>query len=171
MMSAGYGLILELGGPDELLAATRAARAEGITPMDAFAPYPMEDLTEALGNRPSRIPWIMLYCGIAGAVIAFGTMTFSAVIHYPFNVGGRPYFSWPAFVPVTFELTILFAALGGAFALAFLSRLPRLHHPVFNDRGFRDSEQAGFFLMLPDDAGSRAFLETRHPGAWREVPW
>lgn len=168
-MSAVYGLLLEVPGPDELLAAARDSCRASVTPLDAFAPFPVEDLPEALEIPPSRIPWIMLWCGIAGALIAFGTMTFSAVWHYPFNVGGRPYFSWPAFVPITFELTILFAALGGMFSLFILSRLPRLHHPVFNDARFRASMQGGFFLLLPDTEAARTFLNQHFPNAWKEV--
>ncbi len=96
-------------------------------------------------------------------------MTFSAVWHYPFIVGGRPLFSWPSFVPVTFELTILFSALGGAFSLALLSRLPQLHHPVFNDRRFRESMQGGFFLLLADSVAAREFLNVHYPTSWEEV--
>jgi hypothetical protein len=165
-----YGCLLQLKGPEELCEAARNACAHDIVPIDAFTPYPVEDLAEAMGAPPSKTPWIMLCCGIAGGLIAFGTMTFAAVVHYPFNVGGRPYFSWPAFVPITFELTVLFASLGGALALAILSRLPKYYHPVFNDRRFREEEQAGFFLALPDTAASRLFLETHYPGAWKEVP-
>lgn len=165
-----YGVLLQVNGPHELCDAAREAREHNILPMDAFTPYPVEDLTEAMGAPPSKTPWIMLFCGIAGGVIAFGTMTFAAVVHYPFNVGGRPYFSWPAFVPITFELTVLFASLGGALALAILSRLPKYYHPVFNDRRFREQEQAGFFLMLPDTGASRTFLETNYPNQWKKVP-
>ncbi|RYE51391.1 MAG: DUF3341 domain-containing protein [Hyphomicrobiales bacterium] len=168
-MSASYGLLLQVSGPEELVAAARAAREKGIAALDAFSPFPVEDLPEALEIKPSRIPWIMLCCGIAGGVTAFATMSFSAVWHYPFIVGGRPFFSWPAFVPVTFELAILFSALGGAFALALLTRLPRLHHPVFNDRRFRDSAQRGFFLLLPEGPTSRTFLDAHYPNQWKEV--
>lgn len=168
-MSAIYGLLVELPGAEELLAAAQESRRAGVTPLDAFSPFPVEDLSAALEVPPSRIPWIMLWCGLLGAVTAFGTMTFSAVWHYPFKVGGRPYFSWPAFVPITFELTILFAALGGVFSLFFLSRLPRLHHPVFNDLRFRASMQAGFFLLLPDTETARTFLIQHFPNTWREV--
>jgi len=168
-MKAIHGLLLQLNGPEQLLDAARQAVASGITPLDAFSPFAVEDLTEALGVAPSRLPWWMLACGVTGGLTAFGTMTFAAVVHYPFSVGGRPYFSWPSMVPITFELTVLCAALGGAFALAVINRLPRLHHPVFNDRRFRDAAQAGFFLLLPDCAAAREFLEARYAGAWREV--
>ncbi|MBK1882068.1 DUF3341 domain-containing protein [Luteolibacter pohnpeiensis] len=164
-----YGLLLKVDGPDELVAAANQARAEQLAPMDAFTPFPVEGLTAAIGGKPSPIPWIMLVCGISGAVLAFGTMCFAATIHYPFNVGGRPHFSWPAFVPITFELTILFAALGGALSLAILSKLPRLSHPVFNDSRFRESAQAGFYLLLPDSDQARAFLTARYADSWEEV--
>lgn len=168
-MSSVYGLLLEVDGPDELLEAAKGARGAGIVPLDAFSPFPVEDLPEALNISPSRIPWVMLCGGITGAILAFGIMTFSAVWHYPFNAGGRPHFSWPAFVPVTFEITILFAALSGAFSLAIFSKLPRLHHPVFNDARFRDSMQRGFFLLLPDSQVSRTFLQLHFPSSWKEV--
>lgn len=164
-----YGLLLVLSGPEELLTAARAARSAGLDPIDAFSPYPIEDLTEALGFPPSKITWIMLICGICGALITFGTITFSAVWHYPFNVGGRPTFSWPAFVPETFEMMVLSAALGGVFALAILSRLPRPHHPVFNDPRYREAEQGGYFLLLPDSEEARSFLTNSYPTAWKEV--
>lgn len=168
-MSAVHGLLLEVSGPGALIAAAEAARKRGLTAIDAFTPHPVEGLTEAIGAPPSRIPWIMLGCGIVGALTAFGTMTFAAVFDYPFLVGGRPLFSWPAFVPIAFELTILFAALSGALALAWKCRLPRPHHPVFNDERFRDAMQAGFFLLLADSDEAREFLDERHPGAWKEV--
>ena len=168
-MSAIHGLLLQVNGPEQLVDAAKQANANGITPLDAFSPFPVEDLTEALGLPPSRLPWLMLACGVSGAVIAFGTITFAEVVHFPFNVGGRPHFSWPPMVPIMFELMVLFAALGGAFALAVLSELPRLHHPVFNDRRFREAAQAGFFLLLPDCAAARDFLNARYPDAWKEV--
>lgn len=168
-MNAVHGLLLELKGPDELLEAAVNARQTGLAPLDAFSPFPIEELSEALGIPSSRIPWVMLCGGITGAVLAFATMTFSAVWHYPFNVGGRPHFSWPAFVPITFELTILFAALSGAFSLAIFTKLPCLHHPVFNDTRFRNSMQGGYFLLLPDSSAARAFLEEHFPNSWKEV--
>lgn len=168
-MSAVHGLLLEVSGPEDLLAVARRAKDENVEMLDAYSPFPVEDLTEAMGNQPSRLPWLMLLCGILGGLLAFGTMTFSAVVHYPFNVGGRPQFSWPAFVPVTFEMVILSASLGGVFFLTVFCRLPRYHHPVFNDRRFRESEQAGFFLMLADDEKARTFLEANFAGKWKEV--
>lgn len=168
-MNGIHGLLLQVDGPEELLVAAKQAAASGITPLDAFSPFPVEDLTDALGVAPSRLPWWMLACGVTGAVTAFGVMTFAAVVHYPFNAGGRPYFSWPTMVPITFELAILFAALGGAIALAVVNGLPRLHHPVFNDRRFSAAAQAGFFLLLPDSAAARAFLDAGYAGAWKEV--
>lgn len=168
-MSCSHGYLLEVSGPEALVDAARAAKVARVIPLDAYSPYPVEGLSEAMGIRPSVIPWIMLACGISGALIAFGTMSFSAVVHYPFNVGGRPHFSWPAFVPITFEVMILFSALGGAFALAWLCKLPQPHHPVFHNARFRESCQAGFFLFLPETADARTFLETRYRGKWQEV--
>lgn len=168
-MNSTFGLLLELKSPKALLDAVKLCRDDDIRPLDAFSPFPVEGLSEAMEIPPSRIPWIMLYSGIFGGLLSFGTMTYSAVWHYPFNVGGRPLFSWPSFIPITFELTILFAALGGAFSLALLSHLPRLYHPVFNDRRFRDSMQGGFFLLLPDTLAARQTLIKNFPDAWEEV--
>ena len=168
-MNAVHGLLLEVDDANELLAAASAARDHGLAPMDAFSPYPVENLVGALGISPSPTRWIMLACGVIGGLTAFGTMSYATIVGYPFNIGGRPYFSWPTFVPITFELSILFAALGGAVSLVLLSRLPRLHHPVFNDKRFRDSDQSGFFLLLPDSPAARSFLDSHYPDAWKEV--
>lgn len=167
---ANEGLLLQLEGAEQLLAAARAARAAGLTPRDAFSPFGVDGLSVALGNPPSKIPWLMLACGGFGGLLAFGTMSWSAVVGYPFVVGGRPYFSWPAFVPITFELVVLSASLAGAFFLLRLCRLPRLHHPVFNDARYIEAMQHGFFLWLADEPEVREFLAREFQrGQWREV--
>jgi hypothetical protein len=168
-MSSCHGLLLQVDGPDELIAAAHAARELGVRPLDGFSPFPIDGLAEAIGSAPSKIPWIMLACGVTGAATAFGMMSYATLVSYPLIIGGRPHFAWPAFVPVTFELMILFAALGGAISLLLLCGLPSLYHPVFNARRYRDAAQAGFFLMLPDSDNARSFLTEQYPDAWTEV--
>ncbi len=143
-----HGIMAEFREPEQLLHAARAAHAAGYRQMDAYSPYAVEGVAEAIGFRKTRMPLVVLLGGIIGAVTAYGMQWYSAVIDYPLNVGGRPEHSWPAFVPITFELTVLFAALAGVFGMLFRNGLPRLHHPVFNAPGFQLASQTRFFLCI-----------------------
>ena len=143
-----YGIIAEFCEPEQLLTAVRAAYKVGYRKMDAYSPYVVEGVAEALGFRRTRLPLLVLLGGIAGAVTAYGMQWYSAVIDYPLNVGGRPLHSWPAFVPITFELTVLFAALAGAIGMLALNGLPRPYHPVFNAPHFKLASQTRFFLCI-----------------------
>ena len=107
-----YGLLAEFDGPDELLKAARDAYAEGYRKMDAYSPMPIHDLSESMGYDKHRVPTIVLICAILGACFGFGLQYWVSVIDYPLNVGGRPLLSWPSFIPVTFELGVLFSAFG-----------------------------------------------------------
>lgn len=155
------GLLAEFTEPDALLRAARALRDSDEPPrLEAFSPYPLEELREALGRPKSRLPLAMFCGGLAGALTGYGMQYFAMVIDYPINVGGRPLHSWPAFVPVTFELTVLFAALTGFFGWLFACRLPKPHHPVFNAASFRAASADGFFLLAytPDREPQRQEL-------------
>lgn len=143
-----YGLMAEFAGPEDLLAATRRAYQEGYRKMDAYTPFPIEGLVEALGFRHTRLPLIVLAGGLFGGVAAFGIQYYSAVIDYPLNVGGRPFNSWPSFIPITFELVILTAAIFAVFGMLALNGLPMPYHPVFNVPRFELATRNRFFLCI-----------------------
>jgi hypothetical protein len=143
-----YGLMAEFATPEQLLGATRAAYQAGYRKMDAFTPYAVEGVAEALGFTRTRVPLITLLGGILGALTAYGMQWYSAVADYPLNVGGRPLHSWPAFIPITFELTVLFAAIAGLIGMLWLNGLPKPYHPVFNAPQFKLASQTRFFLCV-----------------------
>jgi hypothetical protein len=143
-----YGLMAEFENPNELVAAARRAREEGYRKMDAYTPYPMHELTEALGIRTTRLPLIVLAGAVLGCATGLGLQWFSATIHYPLNVGGRPLASWPMFIPITFELTVLFAALFAVLGMLGLNGLPQPYHPVFNATHFALASRDRFFLCI-----------------------
>jgi hypothetical protein len=171
-----YGLLAEFTDPDDLLAAARRAREEGYRRMDAYTPLPVEGLAEAIGFTRNRLPWVVLVGGILGAATAYGMMYFSAVLNYPINVGGRPLHSWPAFVPITFELTVLGASLFAVFGMLGLNGLPMPYHPVFNVPSFALASRNRFFLCIQADdpkfdrQATRQFLESLGAKQVSEVP-
>ena len=167
-----YGVMAEFASADALLAATRKARDAGYGSVEAYAPFPVEGLAEAVGLRRNWVPAIVLAGGVLGGVGGYFMQWYSAVISYPINAGGRPLHSWPEFIPVTFELTILVAALAGVIGMLALNGLPRLHHPVFNLREFDLASRNRFFLCLrgAEPEPARDFLRTLEPlGVW-DVP-
>jgi hypothetical protein len=143
-----YGIMAEFREPEQLLAAARAAYKAGYRKMDAYSPYDVEGVADAIGFHKTRVPLIVLLGGICGALTAYGMEWYSAVIDYPLNVGGRPLHSWPAFVPITFELTVLFASLAGLIGMLALNGLPKPYHPVFNVPEFKQASQTRFFLCI-----------------------
>jgi hypothetical protein len=171
-----YGLIAEFDEPAEVLAAARQAFATGYRRLDAYTPFHVDGLAEALGMRNTGVPTITLLCGITGGLTGYGMQWFTATIHYPLNVGGRPLHSWPAFVPITFELTILFAALGTVIGMLLLNGLPRPHHPVFETPFFEQRNQSRFYLCIEasdpmfDRERVREFLQKQKPANVWEVP-
>lgn len=171
-----YGLMAEFATPDALTAAAKAAAAKGYTRMDAYAPFPVEGLHHALGGRRSWLPLVFLLGGIAGGTGGYFMQWYAMVFDYPLNVGGRPLHSWPSFIPVTFELTILIAALSGVLALFLSMKLPRPHYPIFNVPEFERATDDRFFLCLecadPLFAleSARQFMEELRPLRISEVP-
>jgi hypothetical protein len=143
-----YGLMAEFHDPQTLLDGARAAREEGYRRFDAYSPFPVEGLTEAIGLLRSRLSFWVLIGGIIGAAGGYFLQYYASVIAYPLNVGGRPLNSWPSFVPVTFEMTILFAALAAVLGMLVLNKLPKPYHPVFNARNFELASQDRFFLCI-----------------------
>jgi hypothetical protein len=170
-----YGVLAEFETPKTLLAAAQAAYANGYRKMDAYSPFPIDGLAEAIGFEATRVPLVVLIGGIVGGVAAYAMQYYSAVWDYPLNVGGRPLHSWPAFIPITFELTVLFAALAAVFGMLLMNGLPKPYHPVFNVPEFKLASQTRFFLCLKasDDRFRKAeawrFLEALGALAVREV--
>jgi hypothetical protein len=167
-----HGLMAEFDDPTALVAATSKARDEGYRRMDAYSPFPIEELHEAMGGHPSRLPLIVLIGGLVGCVGGFLLQYWASAIAYPLNVGGRPFNSWPAFIPVTFECTILGAALSAVLGMLALNGLPMPYHSVFNVPRFALASRNRFFLCIEardrkfELDATRRFLETLGP---REV--
>jgi hypothetical protein len=143
-----YGLIAEFENPTDLVEAARGAREAGYRKMDAYTPFPIHELTEALGLRRTKLPLVVLAGGVVGCATALFMQWFAAAVHYPINVGGRPLASWPAFIPITFELTVLFAAGAAVFGMLGMNGLPMPYHPVFNEPRFALASRDRFFLCI-----------------------
>jgi len=146
-----YGLMAEFGGSQEILEAVRASRGAGYRRIEAYTPFPVDGLAEALELRKSSIPLLTLIGGILGVAVGWFIQWYSAVIDYPINSGGRPLNSWPAFVPTIIELGILGACLCAFGGALLLSGLPRLRHPVFDTPGFERVSCDRFFLCIRSD--------------------
>jgi hypothetical protein len=166
---ATYGLLAEFDGPDALIAAARRAYERGYRRMDAYSPYPVEGLNHVVGDRRNALPFVTLLGGMVGGGSAYALQYWTSVVDYPINVGGRPAHSWPSFIPVAFETTILFAALAAVVGMIVASGLPRLYHPVFNVPSFQRATRDGFFLCIEakdrmfDREETRTFLESLGP--------
>ncbi len=143
-----YGLLAEFSDASELVAATRKAYEAGYRRMDAYTPYPIEELDDALGIHHNRLPLIVLVGSILGGLGGYALQYWTTAIDYPLNLGGKPYHSWPAFVPVTFECIILLGALSAVFGMLALNGLPMPYHPVFNVPRFALASRDRFFLCI-----------------------
>jgi hypothetical protein len=155
------GLIAEFATPEDAVAAARRLRAHGFDDLDAYGPFPSEELAEAIGFREHKIAPCVLAGGVVGALSGFALQYYATVIDYPHNIGGRPVFSWPAFVPVIFETTVLFAAFTGIVSLLVLNRLPRLSHPVFSAKNFERASTDHFFVSVNAGAPGFSFPRAR----------
>jgi hypothetical protein len=142
------GVIGEFDSADAMVDALRTAREEGWRAMDAFSPYPVPEAAEMLGARGLHVALIAIGAGLSGAALAYGTQWWLSVHDYPINVGGRPLHAWPAFLPATTIVAILWAAAASLIGMLALNRLPRLSHPVFAAPGFLRASEDRFFLLL-----------------------
>jgi hypothetical protein len=143
-----YGLMAEFDGPTELVAAARETYEAGYRRIDGYSPFPIEDLFHAIGDHTTKMPLVVLIGGIIGGFTGYFMQYYLEVIDYPINVGGRPFHSWPSFIPITFEMTILCAALAGVFGMLALNGLPQPYHPVFNVPRFELASRDRFFLVI-----------------------
>jgi hypothetical protein len=156
-----YGFLAEFETPDALRECIRRSREKGFRHIDAYTPFPVDGLPEELGLHHSPVPKIVLAGGIAGLLTGVVMQYYSTFFDYPMNIGGRPLNSWPAFVIVTFELTILFAGLSAVFGMLAVNGLPKPHHPLFNVERFDRASQDGFFFCI----------EATDPNFDRELTW
>jgi hypothetical protein len=156
-----YGLLAEFEAPEELLAKAKLAYQAGYRRLSAYSPFPVEGLSDAIGHRPTRLPLLVLLGGIGGALGGFFMQYYAAVIDYPWNIGGRPFNSWPSFIVVTFELTILAAAGVAVLGMFLRNGLPMHYHPVFNAPRFKLASQDRFFLCIKANDPMFDPLETR----------
>ena len=170
-----FGILAEFDTPEAILEAARRVRDEGYRSVEAYSPFPVHGLARTLGFRQRALPLIVLAGGVIGGLTGFGMQYWSAVSYYPMNIGGRPDNSWPAFIPVTFEMTILGAALFAVLGMLALNGLPMPYHPVFHVPEFKLASRDRFFILvlerdpLFDPERTRLFLEGLAPLSVREV--
>lgn len=166
--SAIFGLLAEFDRPERLVDAARQAHRAGFRRIDAYSPFPVEGLAEAIGFRDRRVPWLTLAGGVFGAVLGYGMQVYTSHA-YPIGIGGRPLVAPPAFLLITFELMVLFAVLSAIVGMLALNRLPRLHHPLFDVEAFHLASSDKFFLLVFgndrrfDRDETRRFLEGLKP--------
>ena len=143
-----FGLLAEFKGPGPLLHACEQVRDAGYTKWDAHSPFPVHGLDRAMGMRPSVLPWIVLFLGLGGAAGAMLLQWWVSTTAYPLVISGKPFFSWQAFVPVTFEVSVLLAALGAVLGMLLLNRLPMHFHPLFSSERFERATDDAFFISV-----------------------
>jgi hypothetical protein len=171
-----YGMLAEFESATLLMEACNRTREAGYQKIDAYSPFPIEGLAEAIGFHKNRVPLVVLLGGITGALTGYGMQYWMSAVDYPINIGGRPLNSWPSFIVITFELTILFAGLSAALGMLALNGLPMPYHPVFNVPRFAMASKDRFFLIVfssdpkYDAASTRAFLAGMAPRSLTEVP-
>jgi hypothetical protein len=171
-----YGLMAEFEDVNDAIVAARRTYAEGYRKIDAYAPFPVEELSEAIGFHRNGVALVCLVGGLLGCTGAYFLQWWINTISYPVNIGGRPFHSWPSFIIVTFEMTILFSGLSAVFGMLALNGLPMPYHPNFNVERFARASKDRFFLVIfssdkkYDPAATRTFLEGLNPLSIEEVP-
>ncbi len=170
-----YGLLAEFETPEQVLAAAQRTHEAGYRRIDAFTPIPVEGLADAVGFKWTSLPIVVFLGGLFGGLTGFGMCWYANVISFPLNIGGKPLNSWPAWIPITFELTILGGALAATFGMLAMNGLPTPYHPVFNVERFALASTDRFFLCIKakdkkfDPAQTKTFLESLHPHGVYEV--
>jgi hypothetical protein len=177
MIEAGlYGLMAEYDSVPALISASEKAYAQGYRRLDSYTPFPLEPAAEAIGFHKNYIALVVLIGGLLGGIGGYSLEYWVSVLAYPINVGGKPWHSWPAFIPVTFECTILGAALSAVVGMIVMNGLPMPYHPVFNSPNFSAASKDKFFLCIEaadpqfDITRTRQFLEATSPIVVTEVP-
>ena len=174
--TAIYGMMAEFDSATALVAAARETHEHGYRKIDAYSPFPVEGLAEAIGFHQDRVALVVLIGGLIGCISGYAMQYWISAVSYPVNVGGKPYHSWPAFIVVTFEMTILFAGIAAVFGMLALNGLPMPYHPVFNVPRFAFATRDRFFLIVfssdpkYDAAGTREWLGSLNPRSISEVP-
>lgn len=143
-----YGILAEFRNPKELVDASKVVVEAGFDKFDTFSPFPIHGIDKAMNLQKSKLGWIVLGHGLLGFSGALAMITFMSVMDYPLNISGKPFFNIPAWVPVTFELTVLLSAFGAVFGMFFLNGLPKLHNPLFNVERFKKATDDGFFVCI-----------------------
>ena len=171
-----YGVMAEFEGPNELVHAARRTYEAGYRRINGYSPYPIEELSEAIGFTRSALPLIVFIGGLVGGLGGFFMQYWIEVINYPINVGGKPFNSWPAFIPITFECTVLVAAFSAVLGMLILNKLPQPYHPVFNVDRFSAVTRDKFFLVVEaadpkfDLIDTHEFMQSLNPLTISEVP-
>ncbi len=171
-----YGLLAEFDNPTALVTAARRAFEAGYRRMGAYTPFPVEGLADALGYRKTRLPLVVLLGGLAGCVGGFFMQYYASVIGYPLNIAGRPLNSWPAFIPITFEVTVLCASVAAVLGMLAMNGLPQPYHPLFHHPRFAQATRDRFFLSIQaidskfDRQATAQFLHELGPREVAEVP-
>ena len=171
-----YGIMAEFDSASDLVTAARKTHEAGYKKIDAYSPFPVEELAEAIGFHRNGVPLVTLIGALIGGLSGYLMQYWIAVVTYPVNIGGRPYHSWPSFIVVTFEMTILFGGISAVFGMLALNGLPMPYHPVFNVPRFAMASKDRFFLIVfstdpkYDPAGTRRFLESLGARSISEVP-
>ena len=171
-----HGMLAEFDSEHAVLEAAQKVREAGYQEVEAYTPVAVEGLPEALGQNRTRVSAIVFWCGLLGAILGFGMCWYANVISYPWNVGGRPPNSWPAFIPITFEVMVLCASFGALLGMLGLNGLPQPYHPVFNAPQFARASKDRFFICVEardpryNSQETRRFLEELHPLSVVEVP-
>ncbi len=171
-----YGLMAEFDSVDTVIAAAHRVHDAGYRKVDAYSPFPLEELSEAIGFEKNGVALVCLVGGLLGGTAAYILQWWVNTIAYPVNIGGRPFHSWPSFIIVTFEMTILFSGLSAVFGMIALNGLPMPYHPVFNVPQFDGASRDKFFIVIfssdknYDPVRTRQFLESLSPLSVAEVP-
>jgi hypothetical protein len=171
-----YGIVAEFDNATDVVHAAEAVYKAGYRKIDGYAPFPLEELSEAVGFHKNRVSMVCLIGALIGCAAGFGLATWVRAINYPLIIGGKPFFSWPAFIPVTFETTVLLSALSTAIGMLIMNGLPQPYHPLFNVPQFSRASDDRFFVCIEardpkfDPVETRRFLEGLHPISVEEVP-